>query len=54
MGELTQALVQLKAEGVDEIIVLTTSDATAQDVASALEALRVAKVPRVRLIGRGG
>lgn len=40
--------------GVPEIILFAGRAATVQDMATALEALRAAGVPRVRLVGRTG
>lgn len=54
LEELGDAARAARQEGVPEIVLLTSSAATVQDMASALETLRAAEIPRVRLIGRGG
>jgi biopolymer transport protein ExbD len=51
LGELLRRLLN---DGTQEILLFTTADATTQDVATALEAIRVSGLARVRLIGRTG
>lgn len=51
---LPDALVALKAEGLTEILLFTTPAAETQDLATTLEAIRVAEIARVRLISRPG
>ena len=54
MTALPQIITQLKAGGLQEILLFTAATATTQDVATVIEAIRVGEVPRVRLIGRPG
>ena len=51
--QLAPALEELMASGTEEVLLLTSASATTQDIATALEAIRVSGLPRVRLIGRG-
>lgn len=51
---LPQLATAARLEGVPEIVLLASRDATVQDIATALEILRTARVAKVRLIGRGG
>lgn len=51
---LGEVLRRLRNQGTDEILLFTTAQATTQDVAHVLEAIRVSGLERVRLIGRAG
>ncbi|MBM7068844.1 biopolymer transporter ExbD [Actibacterium sp. 188UL27-1] len=54
MAELRQAIPALKDHGLTEVLLFSTPQATAQDVATVIEAIRVGQVARVRLIARPG
>lgn len=51
---LPAELAALRQAGVEELLLFTTAETTTQDVATVLEAVRVAGLARARLIGRGG
>lgn len=54
IAALGQVIPALKEKGLEEILLFTTPPATTQDVASVIEAIRIAEVARLRLIGRPG
>lgn len=51
---LSDRLALLRQAGVAELLLFTTAETTTQDIATVLEAVRVAGLTRARLIGRTG
>ena len=54
LEDLIGEIAALKARGLSELVLFTTPEATAQDLASVMEAVRVGEVARLRLIARAG
>ena len=52
LDDLPARLIELRAGGVEELVVFVTGTALAQDLATTLEALRTNGPPRIQLIGR--
>jgi len=52
LDDMPAKLIELRAGGIEELVVFVTASALAQDLATTLEALRVNGPPRIQLIGR--